>query len=136
MRADLRSDRRTKLQFQGAGAHPWVLERPNGLARGIYNRLVAHDCSSGEQIPADAQWRLNALIHAGGDSAYRLVFASNPAGLFGRGGKDGDLLPAQDASPSGQFAQQWELRGTAREMPVKEVANSKSQRLPAYNKSF
>ena len=32
---DLRAERRIALQFQGAGAHPWHLERRNGLARGV-----------------------------------------------------------------------------------------------------
>ena len=32
---DLCVERRIKLVFQGAGAHPWILERRNGLARGI-----------------------------------------------------------------------------------------------------
>ena len=36
---DLRAGRRIKLVFQGAGAHRWILERSNGLARGIHNRL-------------------------------------------------------------------------------------------------
>ena len=38
--ADLRPERRIELQFRGAGAQPWLLERRNGIARGIYNRLV------------------------------------------------------------------------------------------------
>ena len=38
---DLRVARRIKLVSQGAGEHPWILERRNGLARGIYNRPKA-----------------------------------------------------------------------------------------------
>ena len=38
---DPRVERRIKLVFQGVGARPWILERRNGLARGIYNRLKA-----------------------------------------------------------------------------------------------
>ena len=38
---DLCAERRIKLVFRGAGAHPWILERRNGPARGIYNRLRA-----------------------------------------------------------------------------------------------
>ena len=37
---DLRVGRGIKLQFQGIGDHPCLLERRNGLARGIYNRLL------------------------------------------------------------------------------------------------
>ena len=33
---DLRAELRIKLQFQGVGAHPWLLGRRNGLARGIF----------------------------------------------------------------------------------------------------
>ena len=54
-----------------SGAHP----NP-GLARGICNRLLADGRFPGKQISAEAQWRLNALISAGGNSAYRLVFGS------------------------------------------------------------
>ena len=35
----LRSEPNVRLQFQGKGAHPWMLERRNGLARDIYYRL-------------------------------------------------------------------------------------------------
>ena len=38
---DLRADRYIKLQYQGVGAHPWILGRRNGPARGIYNRMNA-----------------------------------------------------------------------------------------------
>ena len=34
---DLCADRYIRLQNQGVGAHPWILERRNELARGIYN---------------------------------------------------------------------------------------------------
>ena len=59
---DLCSERRIKVRFQGAGAHLLILGRRNGYARGIYNRLVAGDPSSGRQILSDVQWRLNAHI--------------------------------------------------------------------------
>ena len=48
------------------GAHPWVLERRNGLTRGNYDRVAADDRSSGIRVLAEAQWRLNALISGGG----------------------------------------------------------------------
>ena len=35
---DLCVGRRIKLVFQGVGAHPWILVRRDGLARGIFNR--------------------------------------------------------------------------------------------------
>ena len=38
---DLCSESRIKFQFQGTGARTWILERRNGLARGIFNRLAA-----------------------------------------------------------------------------------------------
>ena len=43
LRADLRADRRFKLQFQGVGARPWLLERRNEITRRIYNRLFEDD---------------------------------------------------------------------------------------------
>ena len=56
--------------FQGVGAHPWILERRNGLARGIYNRLKEGRYYTGPQILSEAQWRLNTLVSASGYSAY------------------------------------------------------------------
>ena len=44
-----------KILFQGAGARPRILERRNGLARGIYNYLFADDRCPGRQILAGAQ---------------------------------------------------------------------------------
>ena len=46
---DVCADRRIKLQFQGVGAHLWLLERRNGLARGIYCRFPSGQISSGVQ---------------------------------------------------------------------------------------
>ena len=69
-------ERRIKLVFQGAGAHPWILERRNGLARGIYNRLKADRYYTGPQILAEVQWRLNTLVSASGYSAYQLDFGT------------------------------------------------------------
>ena len=43
MRMDLCSERRTKRQFYGAGAHPRIPERRNGIARGFCYRLVKDD---------------------------------------------------------------------------------------------
>ena len=49
---------------------------------------------------------------------------------------DGDLLSAQDASPSGQFAQQSTLRMMAQGAALNEVANSNSRRPLTYDNSF
>ena len=68
--------------FNGVGAHPWILERRNGPARGIYN-CAMEDCRfSGEQILAEAHWCLNTLTSAGRYSAYQTACGSNAAGLF------------------------------------------------------
>ena len=80
-RADLRSGRRMKLQFQGGGAHRWIFERGNGLAREIYNRSVAGNRLSGKQISAEAQWLLNAPISGGGYSTNQL-FLDPTRGIF------------------------------------------------------
>ena len=110
------------------GAHPWLLERRNGLARGIYNRLIEDDRFSNKTIPSEVQWRLNTMLSASGFSAYQMV--------FGWGGGGEDLLSAQDTSLSRQFAQQWKLRMRAQEATLREVANSKLRRLLAHNQTF
>ena len=63
--AELRSGRRIKLLFQGVGAHRWLLERRNGLARGIYNRLKEDNRFPGKQILAEVQVCLNTFISGG-----------------------------------------------------------------------
>ena len=133
---DFCTDRRIKLPFQGVGAHPWILERRHGLARGIYNRIRTDDRFSGRQIVTEVQWCLNTLISASGYSAYQLVFGSNPTDRYGWGDTDEDLLFVQDTSVSGQFVQQWELRMMAQEAAHKEIANSKLRRLLAHNQTF
>ena len=83
IRTDFRTERRIKLQFQGVGAHPWLLERRNGLAGGIYNRLIEDDRFSNTTFLAEVQWHLNAMPSAVGPSAYVMVLRSNPVDLFG-----------------------------------------------------
>ena len=102
------------------------LEKKNGLARGIFNRLVADD-----RCPAS---RLDPLLPSSGWSAYKVVFRSNSADMYGRGNDGEDLLWAQDTSPSGQFAQLRKLCIMAREGAWGEMANSKLRPLMAYNK--
>ena len=105
------------LQFQGEGAHPWLLGRPNGLAQGISNRLVAGDRFSGKKIRCGVHFCMVALLSAVGFSArypayhvvfglqlpyglrfgrafsaYRMVCGSNPADLYGWQDGGGDLL--------------------------------------------
>ena len=70
-------ERRIQLVLQGVGAHPWILERRNGLARGIHNRLKAGRYYTGPQTLAEAQRCLDNLVSAGGYSAYQLVFGSD-----------------------------------------------------------
>ena len=104
-RTKLRSGRRIKKLLQGVGAHPWVLQRRNGLARGNYNRLKDDHRASGKQTLAEVQWCLHT--HLGREfSAYRAVFGSDPVDHYGWGGKDEDLTLAQDTSLSGQIARQ------------------------------
>ena len=94
---DLCVERRIKLVFQGVGAHPWILERRNGLARGIYNRLQADRYNAGSQILTEVQWCLDTMVSPSGSSDYQLVFGSNPMDLYGWGDSDEELLFAQDA---------------------------------------
>ena len=71
---------------------------------------------SGTRILAEVQ--LPSFL-AGGNSAYELVFWSNPVDLLGWGDRGRDLLLAQDASLSGQFAPQLKLRTVAQEAALK-----------------
>ena len=68
-------------------------------------------------------------------SPLRLVFGSSPADLSGWDDQEEDLLSPQDTPASEQFAQQWQLRMMPQEAALKEVANIKLRRLPAYNKT-
>ena len=56
--------------------------------------------------------------------------------LYGWADTGEDLLFAQAASTSGQFAQRWQLRVRAQEAALKGVAKSKLRRLLAYNQTF
>ena len=98
---DLCADRYIKLQYQGVGAHPWVLVRRHGLARGIYYTTHANGRYAGRQLISEAQFCLNAVLSTIGFPAYQMVFGSNPAGNFGWGDVDEGLLFAQNASLSG-----------------------------------
>ena len=51
--AELRSERGVK-SFQEVRAHPWLLERRNGLARGIFNRLKEDRSIFGQTDPRGA----------------------------------------------------------------------------------
>ena len=136
LRVDLCADRYIKLQYRGAGSHPWILERRNGLKRGIYNRVKADGRYAGRQPITEIQFCLNAMLASNGFAAYQMVFGSNPADNFGWGDEDEDLLFAQDTSPSAQFVAQWKLRMLAQEAALKEIANRKLRRTLAPNNSF
>ena len=56
------ADRYIRLQNQGVGAHPWILERRNELARGIYNRMHADGRYAGRQLISEVQFCLNAAL--------------------------------------------------------------------------
>ena len=62
MREDFSTGRRSRLQFQGVGAHPWLLEGRNGLARGIYNRPATDDRGSSKQILTGVQHFPDSLL--------------------------------------------------------------------------
>ena len=76
------------------------------------------------------------MITTRGYSAFQLVFRPYPADLYGWDYQDDDLLFAQDASVSGQFAQQWRLRAMAQEAVLGEEASSKLRRRLARNITF
>ena len=96
-------------------AHPWGLERRNGLTRRIYNRRKDDDRFSGEQIFSGVQWRLTSMIPASGRLASELVFGSDPVDLYGWDDQAEDSLCARDISALGQSVQRWKLRMMAPE---------------------
>ena len=73
------SERGVRLEFQGAGAPPWILVRRNGLARGVHNRLATDGRYCGKRVSSEAEWHLDASFSASGHSAYQVVFGSNLA---------------------------------------------------------
>ena len=76
------------------------------------------------------------MVSASCYPAYQLVFGANPTDLYDWDDSDGDLLFAQDASISGQFAQQRQLRIRAQGAALKEIAEGTLRRLPPCNKTF
>ena len=80
--ADSCSERNIRLQFRGKGARPWVLERRNGFARGIYNRLRGKGRFVDRAIIEEAQYCLSTTLNHGGFSAYRMVSEPDPVNLY------------------------------------------------------
>ena len=114
-RTDFRTERRIKLQFRGACAHPWPLGRRDGIACGIYDRLAA-DGRFLDQ--ADSPRSSVAPEHS---LLCEWVFGS-PFGFW--------------IQARGSCVQQRKLRMMAREAAAKEVANRKPRQLSAHRKSF
>ena len=79
------------IEIQSHGEHQGVEQR-NGIARRICNRLT------------EAEYCLIPLSYSSGYSAYRVVFGSNPVGLYERGADCEDLMFAQETSLPGQTA--------------------------------
>ena len=103
--AGLRSDRRTELRFQGLCLHPRIFGPRNGLSRDcriVWSLVVVFPGIrfrrefSGACIPSF----LGVVARSDNWFLVPILWVS-----FGWGGKDADLLFAQDASISGQFAQ-------------------------------
>ena len=138
--ADFQTDLRTKrcenLQFQGAGAHKWLLRRHNGQARGIHNSSVADDRFPCEQTSTEVRNCVDTLLSSCGHLLYRPAFGCDPADLYGWRGDDEDLALALQTPISRQFAQQWKLRILAQETGPKEMATGRLRRFSAYTRSF
>ena len=96
--AALRAGSSFEIQRQVVGARPWILGHRSGLARGIYDPLLAEGRFSGRQISSGVQWRLHTLVSEGGNSAYQLVFGPDSVSIVGSDDKDEDLLFAREAS--------------------------------------
>ena len=104
------------------GARPWLPERRDGLARGIYDLLLAGDRVASKQFLNEVQYCLGALSGARGYSAYQVVFGPNYADHYRwRGGGDGILL-AQETSIPGRLVQHWKLRMMTQVAALKEMA--------------
>ena len=92
VRAVLRPGGEIKSKSRWVGARPWIPGRENGLARGIYTRLVAGDRFSWKQILTGGQSRLALLIQVAGIRAAYWLLGPIRRIFFGWGHKDGDLL--------------------------------------------
>ena len=91
------------------GAHPLLLERRDRLARGNYNRFVAHGRFSIERILSEAQYRVDSPPSSSGYLASQLPFGSNSADLCEWQVGVDDRVIAQETPNRGQLAQQWKL---------------------------
>ena len=69
-----------------------MIERRDGLPRGIYNRLKEDDKPTGREILSEIQRCLNALISAGSFSANQMLFGCNPADMLEWDDRVADLL--------------------------------------------
>ena len=115
---------------------PWSLERRDGLARGMYNRLAADDRFSSRASLDGAQFCVNSMFGRGGFSARQIVFGPCLADLSMWQSAKGDRDLAQDASISGQSVHQGKLRSLPQELSLKELAKRKLRRLLAPDRSF
>ena len=134
IRADFRTGRRIKVQFRERARSLGPSDEEMGSH--VAFQIVWLQVVVFRAMAPGNQWRLRTLLPASGYSAYRLVFGSNPADLFVRGGGDEDLLCAQDTLSSGQFGEQSKSRMMAKEVALKGVANSEVRRRSSYEKSF
>ena len=91
---------------------------------------------AGRQLLSGVQFCLITMLATNGFSAYQMEFGCNPVDNFGWGDGDGDLLFAQDTSPSGQSGAQWKPRTMAQEAALRGIAKSKLRRILAFNNSF
>ena len=128
--------RNIRPQFQGKRAHPQMLARRNGLARGIYNRLREDDRFAGRAIANEVPYPLNAMLKRRGFPAPRIVFGSNPADLYPRQDTGADLDFVQNMSVTSHFTPRWKLGLIAQGAMPTGTANSKLRRNLNRNQSF
>ena len=95
-----------------------MLERRNGLTRGIFNRF--HESSRfADRATLDEERNcLDAILNHGGFSVYRMVFGPNPANFY----------PSRNTSISSHFMIQWKSRHMGRKDMSKEMAAIKLRR--------
>ena len=80
-----------------------MLERRNGSAPGIYNRLREDGRFVNRAILNEAQYCLSTLLNNVGLAAYRMAFRSIPADLYSRQDNYADFDFAQHMSVTNQF---------------------------------
>ena len=108
-----------------------MLERRNGLARGIYNRLHADGRFVDRAILNEVQYRLRAMLQHWGFSAYHRAFEPDPVELYSWQDHDADLDFSRVTSCPNR-----KLRDMAQDATQTDTADSKLRQILDRNPTF